>query len=320
MKFLKYILFLLLIAIIGLSIYIAVQPNSFISATTRTIKAPAAVIFEAIIDSTATDRTAFWKESETLKSSSYTEPLSIQKTFTSSAIPNSVVSWKLQPNGDGTTAVTETVEAKNISFMFKAKSIFSGAKTEELETQLTDDLKQLETDVIKSMSIYSVNVDGITEYGGGFYMYKTTSASANNITNMMAKQYAEIMNFMQDHNVQESGMPFTIYNEMNDNGDVIMSNAIPVRDRVIVVEDGNILCGYIEKTRVIKATLKGDYKNLGEGWKAAMKFIKDNNLERSEQHPFEIYVTDPGSTPNPANYITEIYIPIKEAVVATEVE
>jgi effector-binding domain-containing protein len=159
-------------------------------------------------------------------------------------------------------------------------------------------------------------IDGITEYGGGFYLYKTTSASASNISNMMARQYTEIMNFMQDHNVTMAGMPFTIYNEMNDNGNVIMSNAIPVRDKVIVADDSNVLCGYIEKTRAVKATLKGNYTNLGEAWKAAMKYVIDNKLEQSEQHPFEIYLNDPGDNPNPANYLTEIYIPIKESVVS----
>ncbi len=312
MKFIKYILFLLLIAIIGLSIYIAVQPNSYVLTTNRNIKAPAAVIFETIADTATTDHSAFWKKTEQLKSASNEAPKFIQQNYTSKDIGNSELSWKLRPNGDGTTEVSRTISAYDLSFIYKAKSIFSGSSRDELMKQMSDDLKQLEDEVVESMKVYSIKVDGLTEYGGGFYMYKTTSASASNISNMMARQYAEIMNFMQDHNVPMAGMPFTIYNEMDDNGNVIMSNAIPVRDKVIVADDSNVLCGYIEKTRALKATLKGDYTNLGEAWKVAMKYLKDNNLEQSEQHPFEIYLNDPGSTPNPADYLTEIYIPIKE--------
>ncbi|MGJ8592817.1 MAG: GyrI-like domain-containing protein [Aquaticitalea sp.] len=320
MKFFKYVLFLLLIAIIGLSIYIAVQPNSFTKSAQTTINAPAEVIYATLLDSSTTDRSAFWKENEVLQSTSMTEPFIIQKYFSSSDLPNSELSWKLTPKEDGTTEVIKTIDAKKMSFLFKAKNVFSSKSVDGIDEQLNADLKLLKSDVLKSMEVYSIKVDGITEYGGGFYMYKTTSASASNISNMMGKQYGEIMNFMHDHNVQAAGMPFTIYNEMNDNGSVIMSNAIPVRDKVIVAEDSNILNGYIEKTRAVKTILKGDYTNLGEGWKAAMKYLKDNKLEQSEQHPFEIYVTDPGNTPNPANYITEIYIPIKETVVETEVE
>src|SRR5690554_1009969 len=50
MKALKYILFLILILIIGLTIYIAVQPNSFEIKRTRTIEAPAQVIYNNVID------------------------------------------------------------------------------------------------------------------------------------------------------------------------------------------------------------------------------------------------------------------------------
>lgn len=314
MKSLKYVLFLLLIAIIGLSIYIAVQPNSFVVMVNRNINAPADVIYETIADTTTTDRSALWKESEHLKSTTSNPPGSIQKNFTSKNIGSSELSWHLKPNGDGTTQVSKTIAANELSFLYKAKSIFSSNSRQDLMDKMAEDLKQLDVEVVKSMMKYDISINGITEYGGGFYMYKTTSASSGNIPNMMARQFTDVMNFMHEHNIQESGMPFTIYNEMGDNGSVIMSNAIPVRDRVVVADDSNVLCGYIDKTRAVKATLKGDYKNLDEAWRNLKKYMKDNNLEPAEQHPFEIYLNDPGSIPNPANYLTELYIPIKEEV------
>ncbi|HIC32584.1 MAG TPA: transcription activator effector-binding protein, partial [Flavobacteriaceae bacterium] len=50
MKFLKYIFFLLLIAVIAVAIYIAVQPNSFEVTRTKTIDAPAGVIYNNVAD------------------------------------------------------------------------------------------------------------------------------------------------------------------------------------------------------------------------------------------------------------------------------
>ena len=50
MKTLKYILLLLLILIIGFSIYIAVQPNSFNVTRTKTINAPQSVVYNNVID------------------------------------------------------------------------------------------------------------------------------------------------------------------------------------------------------------------------------------------------------------------------------
>lgn len=318
MKSFKYILFLLLIAVIGLAMYIAVQPNSFVLMVNRNIKASADVIYETIADNSVKDRSSFWKETEQLKDTLSTPSTLIQQTYTSKNIGDSELSWKLKPNGDGTTEVSQSISANNLSFIYKAKSIFSSNSREHLIAQMTNDLKDLDTEVLKSIATYKITTNGITEYGGGFYMYKTTSAASGNINNMMARQFADVMNFMHENKIMSNGMPFTIYNEMNDNGDVIMSNAIPVRDKVIVADDSNILCGYIEKTRAVKVTLQGNYTNLTEAWKIARKYLKDNNLEASEQHPFEIYLNDPGSIPNPAHYLTEIYIPIKEDVVAEE--
>ncbi|MEZ4792809.1 MAG: GyrI-like domain-containing protein [Gelidibacter sp.] len=342
MKSIKYILFLLLIAIIGLSIYIAVQPNSFEVTRSRTIKAPAAVIYDNVIDFKNWEAWNSWKEENpdikitlpektegvgasyswdqdgqigTMTTVAVDKPNRIEQKMQIDEFPASEVTWSFKPNGDGTTDVTRTIAGKNLPFMFKAYATFKGGMEKQIAPHFERELEKIDSIVVNGMKAYNVKVDGITEYGGGFYMYKTTSASANNISNMMARQYADLMNFMQDHNVPMAGMPFTIYNEMNDNGSVIMSNAIPVRDKVIVADDSNVLCGYIDKTRAVKVTLKGNYTNLGEAWKAAMKYLKDNHLEQSEQHPFEIYLNDPGSTPNPADYLTEIYIPIKEQVV-----
>ncbi|MBE9489034.1 MAG: GyrI-like domain-containing protein, partial [Bacteroidetes bacterium] len=110
-----------------------------------------------------------------------------------------------------------------------------------------------------------------------------------------------------------NGMPFTIYHDMNmENGTVIMSNAIPVKEKIVVTGDSNILCNYLPKMTVLKATLKGNYSNLSEAWKTTMTYIAENGMEQSEHKPFEIYTNDPGEFPNPADWITEIYIPIKE--------
>ena len=65
------------------------------------------------------------------------------------------------------------------------------------------------------------------------------------------------------------------------------------------------------KTEALKTTLKGNYTNLSEAWTEAYKYISENNLEQSDLKPFEIYQNDPGEFPNPADWITEIYIPIK---------
>ena len=62
----------------------------------------------------------------------------------------------------------------------------------------------------------------------------------------------------------------------------------------------------------MKIILKGNYTYLADAWDVALKHIADNNLVQSQEKPFEIYTNDPGDFPNPADWVTEIYIPIVE--------
>lgn len=311
MKFLKYLLFLLLIAVIGMSIYVAVQPNSFQVKESILIKAPKQVIFKAVSDTTSIDLSGFWKATETLKTNSNIPSDSIQQTFTSPRIKNSQLAWSFESDADGSTKVSRTLIAERLSFFTKAKVALFGNEEDEISTQFKEDLKNLESRVIKSMEVYTIDVKGVTQYGGGFYMYKTTSSTGNNKRNATAEQLQEIMSFMNTHNITSSGMPFTIYIEMNmENGNVIMSNAIPVSEKINVAEESAVLSGYMERTDAVKVILHGDYKNQKEAWAKARKYLKDNNLEASEMSPFEVYINDVANIPNPADWVTEIYIPI----------
>ncbi len=340
MKAFKYILFLLLIAIIGTSIYIAVQPNSFEVSRTKTINAPAVVIYEHVNDLKNWEAWSSWAEADpdmkitlaeqtkgvngsyswkdkdgigTMKIIETTPNESIKQIMQFAEFPTSDVSWNFKPNENGSTDVTWNIAGKDLPFGFKMFSIFMGGMEKQIGPHYERSLEKLDSIVVNSMKKYTVEVDGITEYGGGFYMYKTTSASSSNISQVMGKQYGEIMGYMASNSIKQSGMPFTIYHDMNNTeGTVIMSQAIPIQNKVTVTDANNVLCGHIPKTRVLKTTLKGNYTNLPKAWELTMKHIAENNLEQSDLNPFEIYQTDPGNVPNPANWITEIYIPIKE--------
>ncbi len=311
MKFLKYLIFLILIFIIGFSIYIAVQPNDFEITKSKTINAPASVISEIIKDSTQWNDWMPWKDTYKLTTIPSTNALGIHQHLTESSLPNTDINWLLQPNGDGTTTINRTLKAGNLSFGVKMAAFFKGGYENYYELDTDDSFNKLSELIIKSIDAYTITVNGLTDYGGGFYMYKTASSTASNISNTIAKQYADILNYMNSNSIPMSGMPFTIYLQMDfDNGDVIMSNAIPVNSQVVVTDESNILCGYIDRTTALKVTLKGNYTNLKETWSTAYRYLNDNQIVPSEMSPFEIYINDPGDIPNPANWITEIYIPI----------
>lgn len=343
MKTFKYVLFLLLIFIIGAAIFTAVQPNSFEVTRTRTIKAPVSILYNNVVDLKNWEAWSPWVEKEpstvitlgeqtkgvngtyswTDKDGSGIMKIieaipneSIKQSMQFAEFPPSEIVWNFKPNNDGTTEVTWNISGKDLPFGFKAYVAFSGSMEEKVGPDFERGLEKLDSIVLADMKRYSIKVDGITEYGGGFFMYKTTSATSTNISQIMGKQYGEIMGYMAQNNIVASGMPFTIYNEMNaENNSVIMSNAIPVMNKINftnLTKNGEILCGYIPKTKVLKATLKGNYSNLPKAWETTMAYITQNNLIQSDLKPFEIYTNDPGNFPNPAHWITEIYIPLKD--------
>ena len=340
MKSLKYILFLLLILVIGFSIYVAVQPNSFEVTRTKTIKAPSAVIYNNVIDFknweawvawvendpstiiTLSEKTKgiggsySWKDKDgigTMKTLETVSNTSIGQELQFDDFHPSKVNWTFTPNEDNSTNVTWNISGEGLPFIFKAFNVVMGSMEKQIGPNFERGLEKLDSIVVSSMKAYSVKINGITEYGGGFYLYKTTNASNANISEIMGQQYGSIGMFMGQNNIAFNGMPFTIYHDMNmENGSVIMSNGIPVKERIIITDDSNVLCDYLPKMKVLKATLKGNYSNLSEAWKTTMTYIAENSIEQSEQKPFEIYTNDPGQFPNPADWITEIYIPIKE--------
>src|SRR5690606_10318715 len=109
-----------------------------------------------------------------------------------------------------------------------------------------------------------------------------------------------------------AGNPFTIYNQIdNANNTVIFSAGIPVREQVITPEGSPVVCGFMEPVSTVKTTLKGNYNHLAETYTKTREYIEKNGLQIDpERKIFEVYITDPEEVPNPANWVTEVYIPI----------
>jgi len=328
-----------MIIIIGCCIYIAIQPNAYDIQRTRTIAAPTAVVFNKVNDFKEWESWSPWIEKdpelkiiypdltmgvggayswegedgvgrmETLNSSPYD---SILQEMQFEDFPPSEVYWKFESSKNG-TRVTWGMKSETMPFILKFYALINGGMDKMVGPDFELGLKKLDSLTVNSMKAYTVSVNGITEYGGGFYLYKTTNATAANISQVMGQQYGSIGMFMAKNNIAMNGMPFTIYHDMNTElGTVIMSNGMPIKEKIVITGNSDILCDYMPKLKVLKTTLQGNYTNLTAAWKTAMQHLEANGLEQAKAKPFEIYTNDPGDFPNPAHWITEIYIPIKD--------
>ncbi|WP_178989266.1 SRPBCC family protein [Winogradskyella schleiferi] len=339
MKILKYVLLLLLILVIGVSIYIAVQPNSFEVTRTKTINAPQSVVYNNVIDFKNWEAWSPWIEAKPetvvtlgdktkgvggsykwnddgeigrMSTTAANPTSSISQDMQFGDFPKSDVTWKFEPNENGTTDVTWSISGKDLPFGFKMFSAFMGGMEEQIGPDYERGLTLLDSVVQAEMKVYSINVQGVTQHSGGYYIYNTTSSKFSDFEQNMTTMLPKVGAYAMTHNITMAGPPFILYHKWDEENDaVIFSCCVPTNSKV-VTDDADILTGKLESFKTVKTVLKGNYSNLKEAWETTMTYIADNNLEMVEGGAMlETYITDPMSEPNPANWLTEIYVEVE---------
>lgn len=340
MKALKYILFVLLIAIIGTSIYIAVQPNEYAFSRSRIINAPASVLFNKVNDYKSWPSFSPWIEQEPNATLTYGEKtvgvdgsygwkgdilgegsmntIAVEKdkainqqiTFIKPLESESDINWRFEPTDEG-TKVTWGMEGEQ-DFMTKMYTTFAGSIEENTAEDFNRGLFKLDSVVTADMKVYSIIINGITEHSGGYYLYNTASSKILDLESKIQDMMPQVVMFANKNNIAIAGAPFINYHNWDEaNNTVMFSCCIPTTEKIITTESG-ILTGQLPTFKAVKTTLKGDYSNLKEAWDKAMAYISENNMEIIMNGPMiESYLTDQSKSPNPADWITEIYIAIK---------
>lgn len=340
MKALKYFFFLLLIILIGFTIYVAVQPNSFEVSRTRTIKAPAAVVYNNVIDFKNWEAWSSWAESDpdlkislseqtkgingsyfwedddgvgTMTTTDATPYESIKQTMQISDFPSSNVQWEFKSNDDGSTNVTWDISGKDLPFTFKIFSVLMGGMEKQIGPHYERSLEKLDSIVVTDMKKYNIEINGITEHSGGFYIYNTTSCKIDNLKEKVGELFTNINKYVADNHIAISGFPFIYYHKYDvENNAVMFSCCLPTTSRVITSQD-DILTGQLEPFKTLKTSLTGDYNNLKEAWEKSMNYLSNSGYSINDSGPMlETYLTDYTKVPNPADWKTEIYIAVKD--------
>lgn len=348
MKFLKYIFYVLLIFIIGAAIYFGVKSGDYDASSTRIMDVPAPLVFETVNNYKTWKDWGPWMEEDPNVKIVYGDSVSGKNAWyawdsdVQEVGKGSMRTIAVEPNQSLVQEITfnSPLGASKSEVYWKFKPIENSNKTEvtwgmrgthsllekifmsfqkepfdtTLKTMFDKGLENLEKNIKTQMNTYHVTVNGITQHGGGFYLYLTTASRLADIGNKMGPMFGEIATFLHKNNISPSGMPFTIYNEIDfKNQTVNFSTALPVAEKIIPPSTSNILPGYLPPQTVVKVTLQGNYNYLNEAYKKGQEYILKNNLTPAAKGKmFEVYKTDPGAEPNPSKWITEIYLPIEK--------
>lgn len=341
MKALKYILLLLLLMLVAAAIYVATLKNSYDVTRTAVVKAPVEVVYNTVNEYKTWPSWSPWIEQEPNATLTYGEQTSgaggsyswVGEILGEGAMETVAVSpnesinqkikfikpwesesdiyWTFKPVAEGTEVAWGMKGEMN--FMMKAFMTFSGGMEKQIGPDYERGLFKLDSVLQADMKKYSVNVDGQTTHGGGYYLYNTTSCKIDEMESKMSEMMPKVGQYVLKNKITMAGSMFSLYHKFDpENNAVIFSCAVPVTERVITDKDSGIQTGLLKPFKAVKVTLKGNYNNLKEAWETGYKYLEDNKLEAVVGVPaLEVYPTGPMEVQNPAKWLTEIYIPIK---------
>lgn len=340
MKILKYLFFLILLIIIGSAIYFGTKDGSYDVQDSVVIPAAPEIVFNKVNDFKSWESWSPWKQNDPNIVFNYAERISGEgasfswdgnnngSITTTKVIPNkeiyqditfessvgkrqSEMYWNFEDLGDSTKVIWGTKGEHSLvdKFFHSIKNSDFVAKIHEMNRK---GLKNISDEVIADMKKYSINVDGVTQYGGGYYMYTTTVAREQEIDEKSKSMMNLVNDFITRNKLNISGNPFILYNEKDPmNNTVIFSACFPISEKVITPEGSPVVCGFMEPVSAVKVSLKGDFKHLPEALQKGLDYIRLEGLQADiNRNVFEVYATDPELEPNPANWVTEVYIPI----------
>lgn len=143
------------------------------------------------------------------------------------------------------------------------------------------------------------------------YLGIKSNISTDAIGETLGECYGKLGQYCGENSIEMAGMPMAIYHEWNEDGTTLMEAAFPVME----VTEGNgeeIVGGTTAKTKALTTTHFGSYESTMMAHMAIDEYIKENNLEITGP-VVEIYLNDPGEVAE-HEIQTKIIYPVTEKV------
>ena len=336
MRILKYIFLLVLLAFIGITVYVATQKGNFEVSKSSLVKARRATVFDYVNDYKnwesfgsymAKDntikftypaktvgagancswengqdeggiRTVFVKENDSLA----------QKiNFNGS---KALLSWKLKDTVGGTKITLYCMGDMDI--FTKISTFFKGGVSSILSDTFEKSLRNLDKTLDYEMKTYSIKVNNIVQRSSGYCLKQTVSCKIKSLPKNIKIMMSAMVHFFKKNKLTTAGKPFVFYERYDVANDfATISVCVPTNKQIYVMPGSDISSGEIVPFTCLKTTLIGDYSHTQEAWQKAKKYITENDLKENFAGKYtEVYVKTIDDIKQPSKWITEIYIPV----------
>ena len=345
MKLLKSFLFLLLILIIGSLIYVAVQPNDYLVTRTKTINAPAELVYNNVIDFKNWEHWSAWVEKDsnliitypentkgvgghyswedkdgigTMKTLATVKNASIDQELQFDDFEPSKIAWVFKPHANGTTEVTWSMIGENVPFGFKAFAAIQGGfdamigpdferGLEKLDSLMT--IEKLKNEA-KSFKLSSVTqADLPTQKFIGYHQKTSTNIAMESMSKLFMEFMPKAGQYVAGKLKPEDYTPGTYYTKWDEvTGEAEFYIGLLLKKNIAAAADMTTIT--LPKGKVVTISKYGNY-GTGEvqAHTAIAKFLEANNLKQIKTTSWELYVNDPMEV-KPQDIQTDIYYPV----------
>lgn len=334
---LKKILIGLGILIVAVLLIGFIMPSKIEVSKSITIDAPAAYVFDEINDLEKNPEWSYWNSIYDDMTVSYGDikagvgatsewdgPESGKGKMTiTESIPNESIKidlnfmeqgtaeawYTFEPEGEGTKLTT----GFSTDFGMNPIGRIMGAMfvKSEMEKSFDHNLNKLK-EIAEAKPKFSVK---ITEESIEPIYYvgissKMSTEEMNAVSVQMGKSYGELMSMLGRAKVEMTGPPMCLY-PMYDaaSKQMEMICALPVAANAKVPDKYKVM--QTSGGAAVKAIHMGSYHKLEETHNQIEKYLAFKNLEPNGP-PMEMYITDPVEVKDTANWITEVYYPVKK--------
>ncbi|MGC4039859.1 MAG: GyrI-like domain-containing protein [Flavobacterium sp.] len=336
MRILKYIFLLILLALIGITVYVATQNGHFEVSRSSIVKTPRAMVFDYMNDYKNWETFGSWMQKDSNLKFSYgakTIGSGARSTWNNGSDSGDIRTVFVKENDsivqkanyNGTTATVslkfrDTVGGTKITvytkgkmdLMTKISTFFKGGITSILTDNFEKSLRNLDKTLHYEMKTYSIKINGVVQRPSGYCLKQTVSCHIKSVPKNISIMMGRMVHFSQKNKIQTSGKPFVSYDRYDVANDfATISVCIPLKEQAFISSGSDITSGETIAFTCLKTTLTGDYSHSKEAWAKAQKYIADNGYKQNFAGSYtETYVKTIDDVKQPSKWVTEIYIPV----------